>query len=211
MQTKLFCRALWVFGLFGSVLGGLPMPSLAQEDASKPFDSKPFVLDGVVAQVDGDRDRVTFYGDDGRIYTLDTATADIIRLDGSSGGMTLDLAPGMRVHVSGKRISTGIAKAETVRVLAAQVDRSRPIRPQKPAVVDGADIQLRGTVDSIDTRRGAFVVRVSTHTRTVFLGGQYRPDRNGIAQSQSFSGQNRRPCDGGRSLAAEAARFWPGR
>jgi hypothetical protein len=158
MRTRLLCQALLVTGLCGSVFGSLSVPCLAQADAA-PFAAQPFVQDGVASHVDTDRDRVAFDGGDGRTYTLDTATTEITLLNGKQGGITSDLTPGMRLHVSGKRISAEIIEAETVHILA----------PQAPPVADGADIHLRGTVDSIDTRLGAFVVRVSTHTRTIYL------------------------------------------
>ena len=163
MRTKLFCQILPAFVVMAgfAVLTGIDsvfsLPVLAQSD-SAPFAAQPFAMDGVASHVDADRDRVTFDGGEGRAYTLDTATAEIILLNGKHGGITSDLAPGMRLHVSGKRISEEIVEAETVQVLV----------PQAPPAA-GADIQLRGTVDSIDTRLGAFVVRISTHTRTIYL------------------------------------------
>jgi hypothetical protein len=158
MRPRFLCQVLLVAGLCGSVCGRLSVPCLAQADLA-PFAAQPFAQDGVVSHVDTDRDRVALDGGDGQTYTLDTATTEIILLDGKHGGITSDLAPGMRLHVSGKRISAGIVEAETVQVLVSQ----------SPTAAAGADIQLRGTVDSIDTRLGAFVVRVSTHTRTIYL------------------------------------------
>ncbi len=182
MRTKLICLALLIAGL----TGGGPALAAARADYT-PFQSRPFVMDGVVSRVDGSRDRLVIRGDDGRAYTLDTSQADITLLDGNRAGMTPDLAMGMRVHVTGRRIASGIAEVGQLRVLAPP--RPVPARPRGPVVPHGPDaaaagenIQLRGTVDTVDTRRGAFVVRVRDHTRTISLAGD--TDLSGMARPE---------------------------
>jgi hypothetical protein len=179
MRTKLIYLALLLAWL--SVRPALP----AARADYVPFQSRQFVMDGVITQVDGNRDRLVIHGDDGRSYTLDTSQADITLRDGNRAGMTSDLAAGMRVHVTGRLISVGIAEVGALRVL--EPARPAPARPHGPVVPQGADaaaaagedIQLRGTVDTIDTRRGVFVVRVRDHTRTIYLAGD--TDLSGLA------------------------------
>lgn len=176
MRKRLICAALILLGLTaGCVTNSAFLPAALADDY--PLQGQSFVMDGVVSKVDIDRDRVTFTGDNGRQYTLDTSASDITLIDGNQAGMTGDLKPGMRVHVSGKLLSAGIAEVEQMRVL----DDSRPPRPRPTphpqdshgGIVRPAPITLRGTVDTVDTSRGTFVVQVrdkaGEHTRTILL------------------------------------------
>jgi len=180
MRIKLICLALLAAGLGGR----LPTPSAAQVSGA-PFQSRPFVTDGVVAHVDSTHDRLIMNRDNGQACLLDTSEADITLLDGNRAGMTPDLAPGMRVHVTGRQISSGLVEVTQLHVL--EPARSAPARPRGPIVPQGPsaagaageDIQLRGTVGTIDTRRGVFVVRVRDHTRTIYLAGD--TDLSGMA------------------------------
>ena len=181
MRTGLICFALLTVGL-----GGPSAPCTAQA-TGVPFGSRPFVTDGVVAHVDSTHDRLIVNRDNGQPCLLDTSQADITLPDGSQGGT---LSPGMRVHVTGRQVSSGLVEVTQMRVLAlGKVDPSRPTpaRPRGPVVPQGPvaaaaageDIQLRGTVDTLDTRRGSFVVRVKDHARVVYLADQ--TDLSGMA------------------------------
>jgi len=175
MRTKLLCLVLLVAGLAGSAL-----PS-ARADYT-PFQSRPFAADGVVTQVDAKRDRLVIRAADGQTNTLDTSGANITLLGGDRAGRLEDLTPGMRVHVTGRRVSSGVTEVRALRVLSLPPARPRgPVVPQGPdaAAAAGEDIQLRGTVSTVDTRRGAFVVRVGSHTRTIYLAGS--TDLSGLA------------------------------
>lgn len=180
MRTKLICFILLASGLTGV----LPAALVAQADYT-PFQSRQFVMDGVITQVDGKHDRLVIRGGDGRDYRLDMSEADITFLGGNRAGTLPDLAPGMRVHVTGRQISSGLAEIGQLRVLKPVP--SAPSRPRGPGVPQGAaaaaaageDIQLRGTVGAVDTRRGAFLVRVGSHTRTIYLAGA--TDLSGLA------------------------------
>lgn len=180
MRTKIICLALLAAGLTGSP----PAPVAAQANGA-PFQSRPFVMDGVIMHVDSGRDRLIMNNAAGRVYFLDTAEADITLRDGRRAGTTQDLSPGMRVHVTGRQISSGTVEAGQVHILApAPPTPSRPrgpVVPQRPdaAAAAGEDIELRGTVGAVDTRRGAFVVRVGNHTRTIYLAGS--TDLSGLA------------------------------
>ncbi len=176
MRTKLICLALLAVGLGG----GLPTRSAAQAN-EVPFGSRPFVTNGVVAHVDSTHDRLIVNRDNGQPCLLDTSEADITLPDGSQGAA---LSPGMRVHVTGRQISSGLVEVTQLRVL--EPGRPVPARPRGPVVPQGPgaaaageDIQLRGTVGAIDTRRGVFVVRVRDHTRTIYLAGD--TDLSGMA------------------------------
>jgi len=176
MRT-IICLALLAVGLSGSP----SVPCAAQANGA-PFGSRPFVTDGVVAHVDSTHDRLIVNRDDGQPCLLDTSGADITLPDGSQAGA---LSPGMRVHVTGRQVSSGLVEVTQMRVLTP--GKVAPFRPRGPvgpqranaAAAAGEDIQLRGTVDTVDTRRGAFVVRVRDHTRTIYLAGE--TDLSGMA------------------------------
>lgn len=180
MRTRLICLALLAAGLTG---GGSALPS-ARADYT-PFQSRPLALDGVITQVNGTRDRLVIRVGDGRTYALDTSKANITLLGGNRAGRAEDLTLGMRVHVTGRQISSGVTEVRRLRVLAAAPPvPTRPrglVVPQGPdaAAAAGEDIQLRGTVSTMDTRRGAFVVRVGSHTRPIYLAGS--TDLSGLA------------------------------
>ena len=177
MRTKLLCLALLAAGLTGV---GMTLPA-ARADYT-PFQSRSFVMDGVIVQVDGKRDRLVVHGGDGRDYTLDTSQADITLLGGERAGTLTDLSAGMRIHVTGRQISSGLAEVGQLQVLKPLLTRPRgPVVPLGPdaAAAAGESIELRGTVVTIDTRRGAFLVRVANHTRTIYLAGT--TDLSGMA------------------------------
>ena len=165
MRTRFLCSALLWVGLICTV----SLPCAAQ-GTEAPFGSRPFVTDGVVAHVDSTHDRLIINRDNGRPCLLDTSEADITLPDGSQ---SVTLSPGMRVHVMGRQISSGLVEVAQLRVLKpGKPNAPRPPGPPAPqGTATGEDIQLRGTVDTIDTRRGAFVVRIRDHTRIIYLAG----------------------------------------
>ncbi len=184
MRRGLTCAVLLAFGLAAVVPGLLAAKPVRADDSL--FQPQPFTMNGTVSKVDVDRDRVTFTGDDGRRYTLDTSQCDITLPDSNRAGLTADLVPGNRVHVVGHLLSSSIAEVDQLRVLDdAPRPTTRATRPRTtPQEVYGASVPIdfRGTVDSIDTDRGAFVVRVKDHSRTVLLAdntdvaGMHLPD-----------------------------------
>ena len=172
MITKIICLALLLTGLAGSP----PMPSAAQA-SGVPFQSRPFVMDGVVMHVDSSHERLIMNDAHGQAYLLDMAEADIMLSDGRRAGTIQDLSPGMRVHAIGRQISSGTVEAGQLRV--SEPAAPPPAHPPGPVAAAGDDIQLRGTVGTINTRWGAFVVHVGNHTRTVYLAGA--TDLSGMA------------------------------
>ncbi len=156
----------------GAVLAGLMLGGVAASPARAqgyPTSARAFAADGVLTRVDADHDRATLAGDDGRTYTLDLSGADITLIDGNRAGMTPDLARGMRVHVGGRLLAAGIAEVAQVRVLgAANLPAAHSVLVA-PADPPPGVFTVRGTVTATDAGRGAFVLRVNGHTRTIFL------------------------------------------
>ena len=199
MRTRFLCSAL----LWAGLICTASLPCAAQVNEA-PFGSRPFVTDGVVAHVDSTHDRLIINRDNGRPCLLDTSEADITLPDGSQ---SVTLSPGMRVHVMGRQISSGLVEVAQLRVLKpGKPNAPRPPGPPAPqGTATGEDIQLRGTVDTIDTRRGAFVVRVRDHTRTIYLAGAtdlsgmglHDPNRFPVKPGDRVSVAGRLQPDGG--------------
>lgn len=195
MRREWICFALLMLGLTLTATPGLLTPPLARAD-DYPFQSQPFVMDGVIKRVDIDRDRVVFNGDNGRQYTLDTSQSEITLMDGNRAGLTGDLSAGMHIHVSGRLLSAGIAEVDQMHILDdSQPSRPRLTRPVSPqevnsGVIHPEDIELRGTVSTIDTRNGSFVVRVKDkvgeHTRTILLADNTDISGMGLWTQTSF-------------------------
>lgn len=162
-----------VTGLTLGLMGGVTGAKVHADDY--PYQGQAnFSLDGTVAQVDVDRDRVVLTGDNGRTYTVDTYQCHIALRDTDRPGTTADLVPGMRLHIAGALASSTIVEADQVTV---QPYRStgpvpRPISPSKPVFAGHEPITLRGTVESVDNTHDRFVVRVRDHTRTVYVNDQ---------------------------------------
>lgn len=154
-----------------------PLPASAQ-NPDYPFQTQAFAADMTVTHVDPDRDRVQATGDNSKAYTLDTYRAAIVLIGTKRTGQTGDLVEGMRVHVAGTLVSSAaIVEADRVSVLPFHAPSAPPASPnapiyKTPAPDNGQNtggVTLRGTVESVDDRRGQFVVRVGDHTRTVRL------------------------------------------
>ena len=172
MRNGIRTTALIALGL----LGGITLYASAQT----PGDSYPsqrqtdFSLDATVNQVDADRDRLIVAGDDGRTYTVDTYESKIALRNTDHPGQTADLVPGMRLHIVGSPLSRDLIEADRVSVLPYRnVHQTRPAQgPDEPASGQNQRVTLRGTVKSVDDRRGMLVVQVNDHTRKIFLSGQ---------------------------------------
>ena len=172
-STGMICAALAVLGLAGPPLARLTGAQAraseysVREDPAVDAAQGDVVLDGVISRVDVDRDRVTLTTDAGRAYTLDTSRFDLTQRGTDRSGQTADLTRGMRLHVTGTRLSDDIVQADRVRILR---DQNTPLEVPAPSSPDDTDsINLRGTVESVDQRRASFVVHINQHTRTVFL------------------------------------------
>ena len=186
MRTPILTAGLVALGLAGGLTSILP--AQAQRGDNYPYQGQSsFSLDGTVDRVDVDRDRVIVIGDDGRTYTLDTSRSSIALRGTSRSGETGDLMAGMRLHMTGTRLSGDIVEADTVAVQPFRNARptvpmpghrsDAPVRDSDPygadpysgdsSYSDSRGITLRGAVDSVDNRRNTFVLRVNDHTRTI--------------------------------------------
>lgn len=183
MKTPIVATTLLALGLAGGLTSALPVR--ADRNDNYPYQGQAsFTLDGTVDKVDVDRDRVIVNGDDGRTYTLDTSRSTIALRGTSRRGETGDLVPGMRLHITGTRLSGDIVEADSVAVQPFRSTRptvpapghrsNAPIRDSDPssqdfdpAYGDTQGITLRGTIESVDNRHGTFVMRINDHTRTV--------------------------------------------
>ncbi len=159
------------------------IPAAYAQDSTYPYQGQPnFIFDGTVTSVDPDRDRAMVSADSGEHYTLDTYHTDIHLLTTSRLGDTGDLVAGMRVHVSGTKLSSDIIAADQVRVLPYNPPVAPVQHPLKSHAksagsdnVPGADdrydrnIKLRGTVVHVDEAHGQFTVQVNDHVRPVLI------------------------------------------
>lgn len=197
MRTPIMTTALVALGLAGGLTSALP--AHAQRGDNYPLQGQAsFSLDGTVDRVDVDRDRVIVSGDDGRTYTVDTYRSSIALRNTSRRGETGDLVTGMRLHVTGTRLSGDIVEADQVSVQPFRSARptipvpghrsNAPVRDDYPydrgsdsynadpyssdsTYSDSRSITMRGTVESVDNRRGTFALRVNSRTRTVYVNG----------------------------------------
>ena len=170
-MNKRLWSAVWGVSALMALGGALPRVSAQTSGDDYPYHGQAgYTLDGTVTQVDPDRDRVTVSGDDGQTYTVDTYETAIKLRSTDRAGRTGDLMPGMRLHITGNRVSSELIEAENVVVLPYR--SVRPIDPAVPspgAYQTGQRVTLRGTVESVDNGRGSFVLHISDHTRRIFV------------------------------------------
>ena len=143
---------LYWLGSFGSVT--------AAQTGPLPIAGQHVTLAGTLKRVEARPHAALFAGDDGRQYVLDLSQAKIVLL----GGARLPLLPGTRGTVSGLGNADGSITVSRFQAVPAAV-ATAPI----PSVPEPLDFTVRGTVEAIDLERGAFVLRINTHTRTVFV------------------------------------------
>lgn len=140
-------------------LGSLGSVSAAQT-APLPISGQHVALAGTLKRVEAGPHAALFAADDGRQYVLDLSQAKIILPSGSH----LPLLPGTRGFVLGLgNVDGSITVSRFQTVPAAVVPALIPTAPEPQ------DFTVRGTVEAIDLERGAFVLRINTHTRTVFV------------------------------------------
>ena len=94
----------------------LPVPVIATSPQPQ------FTLDGLIRGVDAPHNQVTLLSDDDKRYTADTLNTDIILRGTERAGLTADLAQGMRVHLVGVLLPSGLVEADRIRVLPAASD-----------------------------------------------------------------------------------------
>jgi len=151
-----FASLCWLCG-FGSVT--------AAQTGPLPINGQHVTLAGTLKRIETGPRAALFAGDDGRQYVLDLSQAKIILPSGTKAS----LLPGTRGVVSGLGNADGsitVSRFQAVPAAAVAV----PI----PSVPEPLDFTVRGTVEAINLERGSFVLRINTHTRTVFV----TPDTN---------------------------------
>jgi len=123
-----------------------------------PIAGQHILLAGVIKRVEIGPQAALFTGDDGRDYLLDLSAAKI-----APGGGVSGLKPGMRGMVSGTGNSDGSIAVSRFQTQAP------PTPAPVPAAAEPLDYTVRGTVEALDLLQGSFVLRVKTHTRTVYV------------------------------------------
>lgn len=168
MRYGTFIAAFAALGLTGALPPSVTAQSSAGQGAARQ--SSAISVDATVSQVDIDRDKVVAKGDNGRTYTVDTYRTKITLRNADRAGDTADLVPGMRVHIAGSLLASDIIEPTKIVVLPARNSPETRAETQRaPVFSQDRNISLRGTVESVDNDRGSFMVKVNSHTRTVFL------------------------------------------
>ncbi len=130
-----------------------------------PISGQHVTLAGTLKRVEAGPHAALFAGDDGRQYILDLSQAKIVL----PGGAHLPLLAGTRGTVSGLGNEDGSITVSRFQAVPAAV-----IPAPIPTAPEPLDFTVRGTVEAINLERGAFVLRINTHTRTVYV----TPDTN---------------------------------
>lgn len=120
---------------------------------------------GTIKRMEAGPRTALFAGDDGRQYILDLSQAKIVL----PSSMKAPLLPGTRGFISGLGNADG-----SITVSRFQAVPTAAVPAPVPTSPEPLDFTVRGTVEAIDLERGAFVLRINTHTRTVFV----TPDTN---------------------------------
>ncbi len=134
--------------------------ALAAQTGPLPVSGQQVTLAGTLRRVEAGPHTALFAGDDGRQYVLDLSQAKITL----PSSVRAPLTPGTRGIVSGLGNTDGSITVSRFQAAPAAV-AAIPI----PSVPKPVDFTVRGTVEVIDLERGAFVLRINTHTRTVFV------------------------------------------
>ncbi len=143
---------------------------------------------GTVKRVEAGPHAALFTGDNGQDFVLDLSQAKVILPSGVKS-----LAPGQRGTVSGRGNSDG-----SIAVSRFQLLPPAPALAPVLAVPEPLDVTVRGTVEAINLETGSFVLRVNTHTRTVFVTPDTDTSGLGPAASGAFPVQpGRRVTVGG--------------
>ncbi len=173
--------ALAVLMLTGSSCSAVPAPAVSVAGQQVTFA-------GIVKRVEAGPHAALFTGDNGQDFVLDLSQAKILLPDGVKS-----LAPGQRGTVSGRGNSDG-----SIAVRRFQILPPPPIPALVAAAPEPLDVTVRGTVEAVNFEAGSFVLRVNTHTRTVFVTPDTVISGLGPAASSAFPVQpGRRVTVGG--------------
>ncbi len=134
-------------------------------------------LAGTIKRVETGPRAVLFTSDNGQDYVLDLSAAHVSLPFGTNA-----LRAGQRGTVSGLGNSDGSIAVSRFQVLAPPV-LAPPAAPSL-TVAEPQDYSVRGTVQAVDLEHEALVLRVRTHTRTVFV----TPDTDTSALPSAVNG-----------------------
>ena len=159
LRPNLLSVGLTAFVLLGGFCG-----AAHTQTHSDSISEQHITIAGTLKRVETGLHGVTLTGDDGKDYPLDISHAQITLPSGRSA-----LMPGMRAVVSGRLNLGGSITAGRLQAFPAAL----PIPPAAPPIAaaggEPLDLTVRGTVEVVDLERGSFVLRVSAHTRIVFV------------------------------------------
>ena len=159
----------------GSLICGLGSAAPAQT-GPLPISGQHVTLAGTLKRVEAKPQSALFAGDDGRNYVLDLSQAKIVL----PGGAHLPLLAGARGTVAGLGNPDGSITVSRLQVLPP------PPIPAVTTPTEPVDLTVRGTVEAIDLEHGAFVLRVNTHTRTVYVTADTDVSGLGVAAISGF-------------------------
>jgi len=156
------CNRLPEILVVSCLLCGLGNAGSAQTRPPLSISGQHLTLAGTLKRIEAGPHAALFAGDDGRQYVLDLSQAKIVL----PGGAHLPLLAGTRGYVSGLGNPDGSITVSRLQVLPAPLPALPPV---VAASDEPVDLTVRGTVEAIDLEHGAFVLRINTHTRTVFV------------------------------------------
>ena len=167
--------------LAGRICSASPAPAVSVAGQQVTFA-------GTVKRVEAGPHAALFTGDNGQEFVLDLSQAKVILPSGVKA-----LTPGQRGMVSGLGNSDG-----SIAVRRFQILPPPPASALIAAAPEPLDITVRGTVEAVNFETGSFVLRVNTHTRTVFVTPDTDVSGLGPAASGAFPAQpGRRVTVGG--------------
>jgi len=156
------CNRLPEILVASCLLCGLGSTGSTQTRPPLSISGQHLTLAGTLRRIEAGPRAALFAGDDGRQYVLDLSQAKIALPSGAH----LPLLAGMRGYVSGLGNTDGSITVSRLQVLPAPLPAPPPV---VAASDEPVDLTVRGTVEAIDLEHGAFVLRINTHTRTVFV------------------------------------------
>ena len=179
---------LAVLALTGSVCSAAPAPPVSVAGQQVTFA-------GTIKRVEAGPHAALFTGDNGQDFVLDLSRANVLLPNGIRS-----LTPGQRGTVSGLGNSDG-----SIAVRRFQILPPPPAPAPVAAIPEPLDITVRGTVEAINFEMGSFVLRVNTHTRTVFVTPDTAISGLGPAASGAFPVQPGRRVTVGGALQPNGA------
>ncbi len=152
MRINLWSAAAAVLLLRGSVCAAAPVPPVSVAGQQVAFA-------GTIKRVEAGPHAALFTGDNGPDYLLDLSQAKV------------SLPPGIKTLAAGQRGTvTGLGNSDgSIAVSRFQILPPSSVPLPIFAAPEPLDLTTRGTVEAVNYTLGSFVLRINTHTRTVFV------------------------------------------